>query len=721
MDFLKMSTRVATSFTQRIRSIALLAIAMLAMTSPMAHAQDVRLLSCIPSVIAGGSGASTTCTATLTAPAAAGGAVVTLNSSLPALAASALKVTVPAGSSTASFKVKTNAAYRRYSGLAFNATISAAITTTASANINVTAQARPAPIDSGVQIGQRFQWQGAICGGFSPVGQGDAGVLYTCSPATKNQNGTCTFKQECNLGCNRNTPNGTTFNDTCATTGSNTVSILQALVTGGDRVDATAIAPSPATAGNLTQVLPIIVDAQNGIGNVGGASGDANWFPHDQGAITFPTGASSVPFNLATSYVPEPVFIDVRAGVSSAGSVTVSQGRTGHQWLTLVPIEHPTAVPVPTLASLALTGNNPVTGGQQTFASFETSGISSGGSGPFFFTSSNPAVAQVPTSLTLPPSTVFGSQVFITTTNPPVDTPVTITATDGRYTYSTGLLVAHQQIPLLATITINPSHIVGGNPTTGSINLSVPAPAGGATATLTTDLTQAQVAASVTVPAGATSATFPITTSVVGQPAPVTITASLQGATQHATVVVTPPGVASVFSTFVISPSNLVSGGPIPVGFVQLAFPAPADAVIALTSSTPAVQVPATVTVPMNDSGVFFTVTNSNVTSAVSGTVTATYLGITDVMPVTVAPKPNTVTLNVTTSGKSGNSIASTPAGISVAVGNGQSTPFAPGTSLTLSVSGGRDAIWIGACNGQKAKTCTFTITADMTINVAVQ
>lgn len=92
-----------------------------------AHAQDVRSVACVPTVIAGGSGASTTCTVTLTAPAATGGTAVALTSSLPALAASARKVTVPAGQSTATFKVGTNAKYRRYSALAFNASISATV------------------------------------------------------------------------------------------------------------------------------------------------------------------------------------------------------------------------------------------------------------------------------------------------------------------------------------------------------------------------------------------------------------------------------------------------------------------------------------------------------------------------------------------------------------------------------------------------------------------
>lgn len=92
---------------------------------PSAYAQTVTSLACSPSVIAGGSGGSATCTVTLSAAAPAGGTVVTLTSSLTELAASVPRITVPAGQTTANFTVATNAMYRRYSLLAFSANISA--------------------------------------------------------------------------------------------------------------------------------------------------------------------------------------------------------------------------------------------------------------------------------------------------------------------------------------------------------------------------------------------------------------------------------------------------------------------------------------------------------------------------------------------------------------------------------------------------------------------
>ncbi len=69
-------------------------------------------------------------------------------------------------------------------------------------------------------------------------------------------------------------------------------------------------------------------------------------------------------------------------------------------------------------------------------------------------------------------------------------------------------------LPVLTSLTVNPSSVVGGSPSTGTVTLSGPAPAGGAVVSLSSDNTlAATVPASVTVAAGATSATFPVTTS----------------------------------------------------------------------------------------------------------------------------------------------------------------------------------------------------------------
>lgn len=84
---------------------------------------------------------------------------------------------------------------------------------------------------------------------------------------------------------------------------------------------------------------------------------------------------------------------------------------------------------------------------------------------------------------------------------------------------------------------------------------------------------------------------------------------------------------------------------------------------------------------------------------------------------------PSTATLTVTATGRSGERITSSPAGINVSVGATGSASFNTGTSITLSVTNGRDAIWSGACSsgGNKARTCTFTLNANASVTANVQ
>src|SRR5262249_60584429 len=111
---------------------------------------------------------------------------------------------------------------------------------------------------------------------------------------------------------------------------------------------------------------------------------------------------------------------------------------------------------------------------------------------------------------------------------------------------------------------------------------------------------------------------------------------------------------------------------------------------------------------------------STNVTT--TGAFGATRTGTLTVTPAAQPPGPP-VTLTVTATGRSGNRIGSTPAGISVSVGSSGSASFSSGTSVTLSVSNGRDAIWSGACSSgsRKTKSCTFTINGPASVIANVQ
>jgi hypothetical protein len=144
-----------------------------------------------------------------------------------------------------------------------------------------------------------------------------------------------------------------------------------------------------------------------------------------------------------------------------------------------------------------------------------------------------------------------------------------------------------------------------------------------------------------------------------------------------------------------------------------------------LSSNNPIATVPSTVIVPAGETNVSFSVPTSPVATSTGLTIFATAGGLTKLAPLTVNPAPPPVTtgvLTVSATGRNGERVTSSPAGINVAVGSSMQAPFTSGTSVILAVSNGRDAIWSGACSsgGSKRKTCTFTLngTAAVTANV---
>jgi F5/8 type C domain-containing protein len=90
--------------------------------------------------------------------------------------------------------------------------------------------------------------------------------------------------------------------------------------------------------------------------------------------------------------------------------------------------------------------------------------------------------------------------------------------------------LASGQSAALASVSLNPTTVVGGGSSTGTVTLSAPAPAGGAVVSLSSGNTAvATVPASVTVPASAISATFTVNTSAVSSATQVNISGSYNG------------------------------------------------------------------------------------------------------------------------------------------------------------------------------------------------
>ena len=182
------------------------------------------------------------------------------------------------------------------------------------------------------------------------------------------------------------------------------------------------------------------------------------------------------------------------------------------------------------------------------------------------------------------------------------------------------------------------------------------------------------------------------------------------------------PGPASL-SAVSVNPSS-VTGGTGSTGTATLTSGAPSGgAVASLSSSNAAVaSVPAHVTMSAGATSATFAVSTSAVGMSTPVTITVVYAGVTRTTTLTVNPPGQTATLTVTATGRSGERVTSSPAGINVNVGSTGSASFNLGTSITLRVTNDRDAIWSGACSsgGDKRRTCTFTLNgnASMTANV---
>ncbi|MEO7192403.1 MAG: hypothetical protein ABI051_15225 [Vicinamibacterales bacterium] len=117
----------------------------------------------------------------------------------------------------------------------------------------------------------------------------------------------------------------------------------------------------------------------------------------------------------------------------------------------------------------------------------------------------------------------------------------------------------------LASLTLSPATIAGGNPVQGTVTLSgvVSDPAAVA---LVSNNAAATVPSSVGVSAGSSTGTFSVTTTTVATSTPVTVSASFGGTTQTAALVLTPPALTASFTVASLSAAQRKLGSdPTPV------------------------------------------------------------------------------------------------------------------------------------------------------------
>jgi hypothetical protein len=332
--------------------------------------------------------------------------------------------------------------------------------------------------------------------------------------------------------------------------------------------------------------------------------------------FTIPAGAGGDSFPIHTSPVAKRTHVTISA---RAGGVTAS-------WpLTLTPSPEPD--------SLTLVPASTADGSQgQVFIPLsELAGYDQ----RVQVTSSNPAVASVPEFATVSASTTLGR--FDITTGP-VDAPTNVTiSVTGRGVTRSATLTVSPSLPALTGLSVNPSSVSGGTPSTGTVTLGSAAPSGGATVSLGSNLPgSASVPATVTVPAGATSASFGITTFPVDNTT-VQLSATLGNATQFAALSIT-RSATSALSAISLSPSTVV-GGNSSTGTVTLSAAAPAGGtVVTLSDNSAAASVPASVTVAAGTTSRAFTVSTSAVTVQTAVVVSGAAGGMTHSATLTLNP-----------------------------------------------------------------------------------
>lgn len=360
----------------------------------------------------------------------------------------------------------------------------------------------------------------------------------------------------------------------------------------------------------------------------GGTNWSANALIH---GVTITSGAVSDPLSDGLPH-PDGVFRNLFEG-SNIGDALMRNTRW-IKWMIMNmgdPLYRPTpagfpAVTVPenslALNPRTLVGGNPSTG-------TITLAAPAGGDTTVSLKTSQTTVATVQPSIIIPAGQTTAS-FPITSKLVNNDSPVYITATFGTSTLNNTLVAQ----PLLSSISVSPTSVIGGAAVSGYIFLNSSAPAGGIVVSLSSNNSAVTVPATVGVSEGASGAQFIITTSGVPATTVVTITASYAGAKKISTLSLNP----LIFS-LVLSPTSVIASGSTTLNKITLNGTAPQDVVVNLTSSDPSVTPPASVTVAaFTTASPLFTIATAPVAATTIVTITGMYNGTTKSANLTVTP-----------------------------------------------------------------------------------
>lgn len=391
--------------------------------------------------------------------------------------------------------------------------------------------------------------------------------------------------------------------------------------------------------------------------------------------VFIPGGATDSTFSIPTSPVSVPTRVSIDTGTDTDGY------RAPQVSVVVTPAG--SAAPPASLSSLTLSAPS-VSSGSTVAGTVTLTAPAPAGGAVVSLSASLEGQVMAPASVTVPGGSLSAS--FSTTPAPEVVFPhwVMVQAHYGSGGSSQARVLEIDPAGGPATLLgIGPAgqDVIGGQSGRGSVALVMPAPAGGATVSLTTDNPSIiQVPASVSIPEGNSAVSFAInTTPVSTNPAGGNVTASAGGVTKSIFVTVRPdPNAPPILQGVSVNPTS-VTGGSNVTGAIQLNSPAPSGGIEAtISTSNTVVKPPPVVTVPAGQTSVNFTITTSSVTSNTPVTITAI-----------VGNTSKSASLTVTQGGAPAPTAAPTATPAASLNAPSQLTPaadarFAPGTNLTF-------------------------------------
>ncbi len=282
----------------------------------------------------------------------------------------------------------------------------------------------------------------------------------------------------------------------------------------------------------------------------------------------------------------------------------------------------------PTITSVSFMPN-PVYGGYVTTGRVELSGPAPGG-GVTIALSDNLSIFSTPASVSIPAgqtSATFPGNASVVSS---AFTGNVIAKLGGTQRIGT---ITIQPGPLVQSLVLSPTTVVGGNSSTGTIILSKPAPVGGTRVNLSDNHGAVTVPAFVTIPEGQIQGVFLTSTVPVVSPLTASITATAPGSSRSANLGVLAPILLSVS----VSPST-VKGGATSTGLVRLTGDAATTLFVALSVNGSVASVPPVVSIGLGSREATFTVSTLPVTTTRTLTVIAKLGSVQRTTTLTITP-----------------------------------------------------------------------------------